>query len=35
MNNCNYIYVQFWKEEGEKGGNVIGDIDMLKKKKKE
>lgn len=33
MNNCNYIYVQFWKEEGEKGGIVIGDIDMLKKKK--
>lgn len=20
MNNCNYIYAQFWKEEGEKGG---------------
>lgn len=35
MNNCNYIYAQFWKEEGEKGGNVIGDTDMLKKKKKE
>lgn len=32
MNNCNYIYAQFWKEEGEKGGIVIGDTDMLKKK---
>lgn len=21
MNNCNYIYAQFWKEEGEKGGD--------------